>query len=65
MRYETPEPSLTPEESKVVHYCTCCGCEIYESEEYYHLSTFNPNLRVLNVCETCMQAACRVAGEDD
>lgn len=65
MRYETPEPSLTPEESKVVHYCTCCGCEIYEGEEYYHLRTFNPSLRVLNVCETCMQAACRVAGEDD
>ena len=65
MRYETPEPSLTPEESKVVHDCTCCGCEIYEGEEYYHLNTLNPSLRVLNVCETCMMAACRVAGEED
>lgn len=65
MRYETPEPSLTPEESEVVHYCTCCGCEIYEGEEYYHLRTFNPSLRTLNVCETCMQASCRIAGEED
>lgn len=65
MRYETPELSLTPEEPRVMHYCTCCGGEIYEGEEYYHLRTFNPSLRVLNICEACMQAASRVAGEND
>ncbi len=65
MRYETPEPSLTPKEPKVAHYCTCCGGEIYEGEEYYHLSTFNPSLRTLNICEACMMAGCRTAGEND
>lgn len=65
MRYETPEPSLTPKESRVMHYCTCCGCEIYEGEEYYRLETLNSSMRTLNICETCMQAASKVAGEDD
>lgn len=57
MSYETPEPSLTPKEPKVSHYCDCCGGEIYEGEEYYHLEPLNPSLRPLNMCKDCMKAA--------
>lgn len=60
-----PEPSLTPKEPKVVHYCALCGGEIYEGEEYYHLRTWNPSFRLLCICKDCMRSACRVAGEDD
>lgn len=52
MRYEIPEPSLTPKEPRVLHYCTCCGGEIYEGEEYYHLETLK-----LNICKDCVRAA--------
>ena len=48
-----------------MHYCTCCGGEIYEGEEYYHLETLNPSMRTLNICKDCMRSASRVAGEDD
>ena len=65
MSYEIPEPSLTPKEPKVLHYCTCCGGEIYEGKEYYRLETLNPSLRVLNICKDCMRSSSRVAGEDD
>ena len=65
MSYETPEPSLTPKEPRVMHYCTCCGSEIYESKEYYHIETLNPSLRVLNICKDCVRSARRVAGEVD
>lgn len=65
MRYETPEPSLAPKEPKVMHYCTICGGEIYEGEEYYHLRTWNPAFRLLCICKDCMRSASRVAGEDD
>lgn len=65
MSYETPEPSLAPKEPRVMHYCTCCGGEIYEGEEYYHLKTWNPAFRLLCICKDCMRSASRVAGEDD
>lgn len=65
MRYETPEPSLTPKEPRVLHYCTFCGGEIYEGEEYYHLRTWNPAFRLLCICKDCMRSASRVAGEED
>ena len=65
MSYKTPEPSLTPKEPRVMHYCACCGGEIYEDKEYYHIETFNPSMRTLNICKDCVRAARRVAGEDD
>lgn len=65
MSYKTPESSLTPKEPRVMHYCTCCGGEIYEGKEYYHIETLNPSLRALNICKDCMRSSRRVAGEDD
>ena len=57
MSYETPEPSLTPEEPKVAHYCDCCGSEIYEGREYYRIEPLDSSLRPLNICKDCMKAA--------
>lgn len=54
MSYETPEPSLTPKEPKVAHYCDCCGGEIYEGEEYYEFDS-------LCICKDCVRCARRVA----
>ena len=57
MSYEIPEPSLTPEEPKVAHYCDCCGGEIYEGKEYYE---FDSN-GALCICKDCMRCARQVA----
>ena len=57
MSYEIPEPSLTPEEPKVAHYCDCCGGEIYEGREYYRIEPLDSSLRPLNICKDCMKAA--------
>ena len=57
MSYEIPEPSLTPEEPKVAHYCDCCGGEIYESKEYYRIEPLDSSLRPLSICKDCMKAA--------
>lgn len=60
MRYETPEPSLTPEEPKVAHYCTYCGGEIYEGDDCYAFDS-----KKVYICKDCVRSASRVAGEDD
>ena len=57
MSYEIPEPSLTPKEPKVAHYCDCCGGEIYEGKEYYRIELLDSSLRPLNICRDCMKAA--------
>ena len=61
MSYEIPEPSLTPEEPKVAHYCDCCGGEIYEGKEYYRIELLDSSLRPLNICRDCMRCARQVA----
>lgn len=62
MRYETPEPSLTPEEPKVAHYCDCCGGEIYEGEEYYEFDLDGAfTLEPTRICKDCVRCAIRVA----
>lgn len=66
MRYETPEPSLTPKEPKVVHYCTCCGGEIYEGDDCYKFSVDDAfNSKKVYICEDCVRSAWITAGEDD
>lgn len=57
MRYETPEPSLTPKEPKVAHYCDCCGGEIYEGEDYYEFDLDGATC----ICRDCVRCAIRVA----
>ena len=57
MSYEIPEPSLTPEEPKVAHYCDCCGGEIYEGKECYRIEPLASSLRPLSICKDCMKAA--------
>lgn len=62
MSYETPEPSLTPEEPKVAHYCDCCGGEIYEGEEYYEFDSDSAfTLEPTCICKDCVRCARRVA----
>lgn len=66
MRYETPEPSLTPKESRVLHYCTCCGGEIYEGNDCYEFSVDDAfESKKVYICKDCVRSASRVAGEDD
>ncbi len=62
MSYETPEPSLTPEEPKVAHYCDCCGGEIYAGEEYYEFDSDSAfTLESTCICKDCVRCARRVA----
>lgn len=62
MSYETPEPSLTPEEPKVAHYCDCCGGEIYKGEEYYEFDSDSAfTLESTCICKDCVRCARRVA----
>jgi hypothetical protein len=66
MRYETPEPSLTPKEPRVLYYCACCGGEIYEGDDCYEFSADDAfESKKVYICKDCVRSASRVAGEDD
>lgn len=66
MRYETPEPNLTPKEPRVLHYCTRCGGEIYEGDDCYEFNVDDAfNSEKVYICKDCIRSARITAGEDD